>query len=920
MTDWRLSTRVNLDSARNHRVESADARRQMATAREILSRLRHLPGQVLADEVGLGKTYTALAVAASVAIENPHSGPVVVMVPPALTEKWPKEWAVFADYCLSGEPFRVARADRAVDFLKLLDDAPRDQARLIFLRNGAFGRQLRDPWVKLAVVRHAVLRRGEMDQARRAIAKWGAQVVGEHSLDRRNPELVSELLAAPLSQWKRVANRSGLHWIDDDPVPKALAASLGELDLDPVRQALSELPQRQSPKAHEKLRTAARRVDDAIARFWKLWLAAAEFASPLLVLDEAHHTKNPHTQLSRLFLNEDEGGGESPGALYARFERMLFLTATPFQLGHHELMQILDRFSGVSWASVPMNEPGFRGQVDELSRRLGVTQSQMARLDEAWARLRSADVAELPDGWWRLAESELPALPESVARVRRVLREAQKSKARTESLLGEWVIRHRRPHERPSGGPRRTVRCGAEILGPARPNGGGIEIDRGTLLPFLLAGRAQVAFRAAQRTGVIPGRARALFADGICSSFEAYVDTRRGLAIDDELRGETVANREVDWYVRSIMAAIPRRDQTARASHPKIAATVDRVRELWLQGEKVVVFCHFRATGAALRRHISRAIEAELKRNAARTFGIRGSEVQRTVRLMGDRLHRRGEGSSPLRVAAEGELRPILVRAARCNDGERERLMDTMLRFLRSPVVLARYGAPLHREGADAVGAMLDREGLGGSPLRVRFKHFVEYVDGLVDDERASLLIALDSIQTGAYYTEQSELDEEGVDDRERLIPTVRLANGSVSQVARQRLMHAFNSPLLPEVLIASQVLAEGVDLHHDCRHVIHHDLDWNPSTLEQRTGRVDRLGSQAERFDQPIAVDLPYLAKTQDEKMYRVVRDRERWFQVVMGAKHELDEAALDAVAERVELPAEAAQELAFRLECVPS
>ncbi len=41
----------------------------------------------------------------------------------------------------------------------------------------------------------------------------------------------------------------------------------------------------------------------------------------------------------------------------------------------------------------------------------------------------------------------------------------------------------------------------------------------------------------------------------------------------------------------------------------------------------------------------------------------------------------------------------------------------------------------------------------------------------------------------------------------------------------------------------------------------------------------------RARRLDEPIEIALPYIAKTQDEKMYRVVRDRERWFQVVMGA-----------------------------------
>jgi superfamily II DNA/RNA helicase len=130
--------------------------------------------------------------------------------------------------------------------------------------------------------------------------------------------------------------------------------------------------------------------------------------------------------------------------------------------------------------------------------------------------------------------------------------------------------------------------------------------------------------------------------------------------------------------------------------------------------------------------------------------------------------------------------------------------------------------------------------------------------------------------------------------------------------------MLAFNTPFFPEVLVASSVMAEGVDLHLDCRNVIHHDLDWNPSVLEQRTGRVDRLGSKGEVTKQPIHVYEPFLEATQDEKLFRVVKDRERWFNVVMGEHLELDEWATDQIAARAEFPAEAAAELAFRLEVV--
>jgi hypothetical protein len=58
-----------------------------------------------------------------------------------------------------------------------------------------------------------------------------------------------------------------------------------------------------------------------------------------------------------------------------------------------------------------------------------------------------------------------------------------------------------------------------------------------------------------------------------------------------------------------------------------------------------------------------------------------------------------------------------------------------------------------------------------------------------------------------------------------------------------------------------------------------------------------------------------PYLAGAQDEKQYRVVKDRDRWFNVVMGSPMELDEASTDRTASRVELPDALAHRLALDL-----
>lgn len=75
-------------------------------------------------------------------------------------------------------------------------------------------------------------------------------------------------------------------------------------------------------------------------------------------------------------------------------------------------------------------------------------------------------------------------------------------------------------------------------------------------------------------------------------------------------------------------------------------------------------------------------------------------------------------------------------------------------------------------------------------------------------------------------------------------------------------------------------------------------------------------MGAKAERVKKEINVFMPFVAGTQDEKMFRVVTDRERWFQVLMGENYRTDEASTDRIAERVALPESVAAELAFRLE----
>lgn len=116
----------------------------------------------------------------------------------------------------------------------------------------------------------------------------------------------------------------------------------------------------------------------------------------------------------------------------------------------------------------------------------------------------------------------------------------------------------------------------------------------------------------------------------------------------------------------------------------------------------------------------------------------------------------------------------------------------------------------------------------------------------------------------------------------------------------RDRIFNGFNTPLLPEILVCTQVGQEGIDLHRHCRHVVHYDLAWNPAVLEQRTGRADRIGSKTFR-ERAAATDgknvflevaVPFLAGTYDERMYEELRLRAQTFEVLTGGDFAADHA----------------------------
>lgn len=112
--------------------------------------------------------------------------------------------------------------------------------------------------------------------------------------------------------------------------------------------------------------------------------------------------------------------------------------------------------------------------------------------------------------------------------------------------------------------------------------------------------------------------------------------------------------------------------------------------------------------------------------------------------------------------------------------------------------------------------------------------------------------------------------------------PTVGMS-GRVNQTA----IHQFRMPGYPHVVVCTDVLQEGEDLHLFCNRVIHYGVAWTPSALEQRTGRIDRQNSLTERrftrIDREgrdpsgverIQVQVPYIPDTVEVLQSRRVFD----------------------------------------------
>jgi superfamily II DNA or RNA helicase len=906
--------------AADHKVDAAIIERQLTTAAALHSRLLEQGGAILGDEVGAGKTYVAMALIVEALAANPDKGAVILVPKPALVDKWKSDLRLYLQAAVRDTKLAarlnssISTLDRGLErqkrhaivvgqqslFMGKLSNSDCVAVLRAYLRERSGRQRLRyEPWLRACGVEH------ETDPPPEWLSPWAWPEVFEKA----------QHLLSPLDEYFEMYDRR--EWLD----PGEVRWAIGE-----VRRKVAR---RHLPRA------------------------------ALLVIDEAHHLRNTNTTKYWTMME----------VLEQRFDSLLFLTATPFQMGPGELRNVV-RFSKSAVRGV-----GSNGTDDARARDFELKVGAMtAAMDDHVNALESFGRA-----WGELSEPESlqavevvdqgldpTTVPPQVAGAAKRFESSLETKSRVETTLRPFLIRSVREHFR------KTT--------PGLPDG--VEIEPSSRIPLALVDRMLYeVFEHGSRTFV----ASVLL--GATSSFQA-LEASALMTTDDE-------------------AGATSREQLKRmrrnyGPHPKVEATIASALAAIGANEKALIFVERVQTGAEIRRRLEAALAESAGSEDERRLGrralqdrtrtgwaaLRENYLQTVYPLVFDKppsranLDRLADAHREMFERADSLANQpardysiekrfwehVLFKQAIEDDrGWRKKvahsgLAETVERIVDDDFILNGLDLTAGDTGQPRrapAGARSDRgpqmdfarayisyaspwktyadqlaevdpdhrarfvdavaRAIALSHLRVAFTHvesagsaeatFRNVIDIVEQDEWRYRLDSLVDQLSAAGQRRDDEADNlDPVQERmDRLVSgllgtsRVQFISGNSDRSTWQNAIQGFNTPMYPDVVIATDVLGEGIDLHRHCRRVIHHDLPWNPAKLEQRTGRVDRIGSYSDHLrsektiDSAILVDLPYVAGTYDAFIYSQVMARERVFRWLLGHRPEWESDSLD-------------------------
>ncbi len=965
--EW-LRSIVSLGARAQHDgVPMADVERQEDTVLRALDLLDRQPGIILADEVGMGKTFEALGVVAALRSEKPDARVLVLTPGPDLNTKWEQEFSRFSDpehrmYEFGGD---VVSATRLADFARLARDG-----KIVLVPTSAFTstRRASDQAYLLSLFVHWLRSEG-------------------HSVNGRTVTAIVQRFRGDAFERVDVKREQFLGRYAFAEVQPKLAGVFRSVGEESDQSSLFDVYAEGGLEAFADDHRVRRALDLARFRLLRKLLPPWD----LIIVDEAHKLKNAATVRS-----------QAVGSLLRqRFDKALFLTATPFQLDVAELTQVFRLFSLARTAPNDLME-----QAKELLDDIRQYQEAYTGFEAVWRRLDAVTADRFRERYE--LDPELSSCPDDAVldpvaqrldAVRRLKRE------RIEPHFRRWMIRSirrdRRAYRRHL--PERRVPRGADAL------------------PFLIGERLIAElFRVGDGTHKPAAQV---------SLVSSYAAARTGALLGTNGRAMTGDAEEYRKLLRRVLRGIDKHGE-----HPKVAWVVEDALRHAEQGEKTLIFCARLETLSELARDIKNAwlervilrwkeVFPRIRREQVFDEDENGKRLKGRHTLLQARMHRAQDAlylglrerhlSGMLHIAelvdanmglivenANATLaeqlvgktsatRPDYRLAKRCIEHTVARLWASRVggsvsldaAVLPPALVDAGYviaGLDLVRDGEDdsEQGDLRPKWRIdeaevrmvlgGGRDLWARLRpqvetleprarvqlveqvaHFLTFkevsfiVDLLAEAKRESIITTsvnsrqllkfLDRFwdtECGGrwlarlsafvlYFRSRSEGQRRDI--LEGPIRTGEIVRQTKDGESRERLREAFNTPLYPMVLVANAVMQEGLDLHRNCARIVHHDLEWNPAQLEQRVGRIDRIGSfTAQRLaaDPTATLDVlyPLIDRTIDVRMYRRVKSREKWLEFLLGATPTFREDLLEDE-DVPELPQGIAQALAIDL-----
>ncbi len=229
------------------------------------------------------------------------------------------------------------------------------------------------------------------------------------------------------------------------------------------------------------------------------------------------------------------------------------------------------------------------------------------------------------------------------------------------------------------------------------------------------------------------------------------------------------------------------------------------------------------------------------------------------------------------------------------------RSLERRLDFLRGRAVA---GTPagldeddLEQEDLSAdVTELLDEEG------RSRFRDEIEYVEDFLaelgrlsgNDSKVERLLAdldeifrqRDTVIIFTQYTDTMDFLREQL--RQVYGGQVACYSGRGGEVwngiawvttTKEAIKNAFQQGEAIKILLGTEAASEGLNLQ-TCGVLINYDMPWNPMRVEQRIGRIDRIG----QVHGEVWIRHYFYEDTVEARVYQALEDRIGWFEEIVG------------------------------------